>query len=70
MNSKYKVNKFSANTVYNLNTTSQYNTLKTTKPRIDYLMKRIIDDRKKEKKNFVVFGTLFLSIFLIFHFFQ
>ena len=70
MNSKYRVNKFSANTVYNLNTSSQYNTLKTTKPRIDHLMKRIIDDRKKEKKIIVAFGSIFFSIILIFHFFQ
>jgi Holliday junction resolvase RusA-like endonuclease len=67
---KYKVNNFSSETVYNPNTTAHHNTYKTTKPRIDHLMKRIIDDRKKEKKITVAFGSVFFSIILIFHFFQ
>ena len=70
MNLKYKVNNFSSETLYNPNTTAHHDTCKITKPKIDYLMKRIIDERKKEKKNFVVFGAVFLSIFLIFNFFQ
>jgi len=70
VSSKYKVNNFSTETLYNPNTTAQHDRYKTTRPKIDHLMKRIIDDRKKEKKNFVVFGTFFLLIFLIFYFFQ
>jgi hypothetical protein len=70
VNLKYKVNNFSSETLYNPITTAHHNTHEITKPKIGHLMKRIIDDRKKEKKNFAVFGTFFLSIFLIFNFFQ
>jgi len=70
VNLKYKVNNFSSETLYNPNTTAHHSTRKITKPKIDHLMKRIIDDRKKGEKKFVIFGTVFLSIILIFHFFQ
>jgi|TARA_B110000914_G_C15215704_1_gene332792 Holliday junction resolvase RusA-like endonuclease len=70
MSLKFKANNFSIETAYNSNTTAQHNTYKTTKPKIDLLMKRIIDDRKREKKKIVAFGSVFLSIILIFNFFQ
>ena len=69
MSSKYKVNNFSTETLYNPNTTAQHDRYKTTRPKIDHLMKRIIDDRKREKKKIVAFGSVFLSIILIFNFF-
>ena len=70
MSLKFKANNFSIETAYNSNTTAQHKTYKTTKPKIDLLMKRIIDDRKREKKKIVAFGSVFLSIILIFNFFQ
>ena len=70
MNLKYKKNNFSKETVSTPHAAAQYNTYKTTKPNIDHLIKRIIDERKQEKKKFIILGTFFLSIILIFYFFQ
>jgi hypothetical protein len=67
---KYKENIFSTGKVSTLRTSAQYNTYKTTKPNIDYLMKRITDERKQEKTNITILGVIFLSIILIFYFFQ
>ena len=70
MSSQYKENIFSTETVSTLHTSAQYDTYKTTKPKIDHLMKRITDKRKREKTNIKVLGVIFLSIILIFYFFQ
>ena len=67
---KYKENNFSTETVSTPHTSAQYDTYKTTKPKIDHLMKKIIDERKREKTNVIILVTVFLSIILIFYFFQ
>ena len=67
---KYKENNFSTETVSTPHTSEQYSTYKATKPNIDHLMKRITDERKREKTNIIILGTIFLSIILIFYFFQ
>ena len=67
MSSLYKENNFSTETVSTPHTSAQY---KTTKPKIDHLMKKIIDERKREKTNVIILVTVFLSIILIFYFFQ
>ena len=67
---KYKKNNFSTETVSTLQTESQYNIYKNTKPKIDHLIKRINDERKREKRNVITVGTVFLSTILTFYFFQ
>ena len=70
MSLKYKKNNFSTETVSTLQTESQYNIYKNTKPKIDHLIKRINDERKREKRNVITVGTVFLSTILTFYFFQ
>ena len=68
MSLKYKENNFSIEKKLTSYTPAQNNTCKTT--RIDFLMKRIIAERKQEKTNIITLGTIILSIILIFYFFQ
>ena len=70
MSSQYKENNFSTERVSTLSTITQHNTYKKITPKIDQLMKRIIDERKQEKKNILTLGIIFLSIISIFYFFQ
>ena len=69
MSSQYKENNFSTERVSTLRTITQHNTYKKITPKIDQLMKRIIDERKQEKKNIMTLGIIFLSIISIFYFF-
>jgi dolichol kinase len=69
VSSQYKENNFSTERVSTLPTITQHNTYKKITPKIDQLMKRIIDERKQEKKNIMTLGIIFLSIILIFYFF-
>ena len=66
MSSQYKENSFSTEKAL----TQHSAAYKTKIPKIDYLMKRIIDERKKVKRNILTLGIIFLSIIFIFNFFQ
>ena len=50
MSSQYKDNIFSTEKFSISNTRTQNNINKTTKPNIDHLIKRILDEKKREKK--------------------
>ena len=70
MSSQYKENNFSTEKLLTSRATSQNNIDKTARPNIDHLIKRIIIERKREKRNSKALGFVILSIILIFYFFQ
>tara|TARA_B110000285_G_scaffold191998_1_gene220122 strand:+ start:143 stop:358 length:216 start_codon:yes stop_codon:yes gene_type:complete len=70
MSSQYKENNFSTEKLLTSRATSQNNIDKTARPNIDHLIKRILIERKREKRNSKVLGFVILSIVLIFNFFQ
>ena len=67
MSSQYKDNIFSTEKFSISNTRTQNNINKTTKPNIDHLIKRIVDEKKREKKNILALGFISLSVVLLFH---
>ena len=70
MSSQYKENNFSTEKLLTSRATSQNNIDKKARPNIDHLIKRILIERKREKRNSKVLGFVILSIVLIFNFFQ
>ena len=70
MGLQYKENNFSTENLSSSHTTTQNNKDKITKPNIDHLIKRILDERRRKKRNSTVLKYLVLSIILIFYFFQ
>ena len=70
MSSQYKDNIFSTEKFSISNTRTQNNINKTTKPNIDHLIKRIVDEKKREKKNIMALGFISLSVVLLFFVFQ
>jgi hypothetical protein len=67
MSSAYKENNFSTENPSTLQNSTKYN---TNRPNIDHLIKRIIVERRREKKNIITLGTVCFSIILIFYFAQ
>ena len=71
MSSQYKENKFSIESLSGSRVRSQDNIDKTARPNIDVLIKRILTERRRErKKTILTLGAIFLSIILFFTFFQ
>jgi hypothetical protein len=70
MSSQYNENNFSTEKLLTSQATSQNIIDKTARPNIDHLIKRILIERKREKRNSKVLGFVILSIVLIFNFFQ
>jgi len=73
MSHQYKENNFSTENLSTSNATSQNNiakTERTARPNIDHLIKRILVERRREKRKSMALGFLVLSIILIFYFFQ
>jgi hypothetical protein len=70
MSSQYNENNFSTEKLLTSQATSQNIIDKTARPNIDHLIKRIIIERKREKRNSKALGFVILSIILIFYFFQ
>ena len=69
MSLQYKENNFSTENLSTSHATSQNNIDKTARPNIDHLIKRILIERRREKRNSMALGFLVLSIILIFYFF-
>lgn len=70
MSVQYKENNFSTENRSASHTITQNNKDKITKPNIDHLIKRILDERRRKKRNSKVLGFSFLSIILAFYLFQ
>ena len=71
MSSQYKENNFSAENLPSLDATSQKNINTSKRPNIDHLVKRIINERRQQRKtNIISLGAALLSFTLIFYFFQ
>ena len=69
MSSQYKENKFSTESFPTSHVRSQDNIDKTARPNIDVLIKRILTERRRErKKTILTLGAIFLSIILFFIF--
>jgi|TARA_B100000780_G_scaffold116619_1_gene81749 hypothetical protein len=70
MSSPYKENNFSTETILTARTTSTKNIKEVVKPNIEHLIKKIRAEKRREKKiNIIIFGTIFLSVALVFYFF-
>ena len=70
MNQQYKKNNFSTENFSTPLTTSQNNIDKKARPNIDHLIKRILVERRREKRNFIALGFVILSIIVFFIFFK
>ena len=70
MSVQYNENNFSTENRSASHTITQNNKDKITKPNIDHLIKRILVERRRKKRNSLFLGYLVLSIILIFYFFQ
>ena len=70
MSSQHKENKFSVESLSGSYARSQDNKDKTVRPNIDYLIKKILVERRQERKKTITLGAIFLSIILFFTFFQ
>jgi|TARA_B100000780_G_scaffold250364_1_gene196494 hypothetical protein len=70
MSSQYKENNFSTESFSVSQTVAQNKINDPAKPNINHLMKKMLIERKKERKNIINLFILFLSIILIFCFFQ
>jgi hypothetical protein len=71
MSSQYKENNFSTKGLSSSNISSQNEENLIAKPNIDHLIKRILDERKREKKNTILtLVAVFSSIILIVYFFS
>ena len=69
MTSQYNENNFSTENISTSQTTQQININKKIRPNIDHLIKRIIVERRRERRNITVLGVVCLSIIIIFVFF-
>ena len=71
MSSQYKENNFSPENLTSLDAASQKNINATKRPNIDHLIKRIINEKRKQKKiNIISLSIVLLSFILILYFFQ
>ena len=70
MSSQYKENNFSTEKLLNSHATSLNNTDKIVRPNIDHLIKRILIERRREKRNSKALGFVILSIIVYFIFFH
>ena len=70
MSSQYKENNFSTEKLLTSRATSQNNIDKTARPNIDHLIKRILIERRREKRNSKALGFVILSIIVYFIFFH
>ena len=70
MSSQYKENKFSTEKLSTSHTSSQNNIDDTVRPNIDHLIKRILVERRRGKKNIIILGTVFLTIILMLYIFN
>ena len=61
MSTQYKKNNFSTEKLSIPFTTSQNNIDKTARPNIDHLIKRILIERRREKRNSIALGFVILS---------
>ncbi len=68
MSSQYKNNIFSTENVPTSHAKSQNNIDKTKRPNIDHLIKRILVEKRREKRSFMALVFLVLSVFSIFIF--
>ena len=69
MSVQYKENNFSTESFLSSDTITKNKINKTTRPNIDHLIKRIIVERRRERRNITVLGVVCLSIILVFVFF-
>ena len=69
MSEQYKENNFSTESFLSSDTITKNKINKTTRPNIDHLIKRIIVERRRERRNITVLGVVCLSIILVFVFF-
>ena len=70
MSSQYKENKFSTENLLTSHTSSQNNIDDTVRPNIDHLIKRILVERRRGKRNTLILGTVFFTIILILYIFN
>jgi len=70
MSLQYKENNFSTEKLLTSRATSQNNIDKTARPNIDHLIKRILIERRREKRNSKALGFVILSIIVYFIFFH
>ena len=70
MSSQYKENKFSTENLLTSHTSSQNNIDDTVRPNIDHLIKRILVERRRGKRNALILGTVFFTIILILYIFN
>ena len=70
MGSQYKENNFSTEKLSTSPATSQKNIDKTARPNIDHLIKRILIERRREKRNSKALGFVILSIIICYVFFK
>jgi len=70
MSSQYKENKFSTENFLNRHSSSQNNIDDTVRPNIDHLIKRILVERRRGKRNTLILGTVFFTIILILYIFN
>ena len=66
MSAQYKRNKFSIESLSDEYARSQNNKDKTPRPNIDHLIKKIIVERRRERKKSITLGAISLSIILFF----
>ena len=69
MSVQYKENNFSTESFLSSDTITKNKINKITRPNIDHLIKRIIVERRRERRNITVLGVVCLSIILVFVFF-
>ena len=70
MSSQYKENNFSTEKFSTSHAVSQNNIDKKVRPNIDHLIKRILIERRREKRKSQALAFIALSIILIFYFVQ
>ena len=70
MSSQYKENNFSTEKFSTPHATSQNNINKTARPNIDHLIKRILVERRRVKRNSMALGFVILSIIICYVFFK
>ena len=69
MSTQYKENNFSTASSLISDKITKNNINKITRPNINHLIKRIIVERRRERRNITVLGVVCLSIIIIFVFF-
>jgi len=70
MSSQYKENNFSLENRSTSHNPFKKNTNETARPNIDDLIKRILNEKRRERRNTLTLGFVVLSLILIFFFFQ